>query len=128
MLQGSRADALSVIGRRLHSSVDGHGALILIGGEAGLGKTSLALACQDQALELGALFVTGRCYEWGMAPYLLWQEVFRNIAHASGASLETLPEPFGSGSPANSVHHLLQTVTRVVTEHGGQNASGAAAG
>ncbi len=110
MLQRSRAVALSVIDRRMHSSVEGRGALILIGGEAGLGKTSLALASRDQAHELNAVFITGRCYEWGMAPYLLWQELLRDITNVTRARLETLPEPFGSGPPANSVHHLLHMV------------------
>ena len=112
VLQGSRADTWSAVTRRLHSSIHGHGALILIGGEAGLGKTSLALACEQQAREHGADFVIGRCYEWGTVPYLLWQEVCDGVAACRGITTEPLPEPFGSGPPATSVHHLQQTVSR----------------
>ena len=112
VLQGSRADTWSAITRRLHSSIHGHGALILIGGEAGLGKTSLALACEQQAREHGAGFVIGRCYEWGTVPYVPWQEVCNGVAACTGITTESLPEPFGNGPPAASVYHLLQSVSR----------------
>jgi MoxR-like ATPase len=40
----------------------GHGGLLLIGGEAGIGKTALATAIGEHAAVHGAEFAIGRCY------------------------------------------------------------------
>jgi hypothetical protein len=53
---------------RLQAALAGHGGLVLIGGEAGIGKTSLAEeACRD-ATERGALVLVGRCYDLTETP------------------------------------------------------------
>jgi len=48
----------------------GHGRLCLIGGEAGLGKTSLARDLAATAGALGARVLSGSCYESQHPPYV----------------------------------------------------------
>ena len=55
---------------------DGVGALVLIGGEAGVGKTRLADELADEARRLGLLTLTGQCHEMENAqPYLPFIEM-----------------------------------------------------
>lgn len=61
--------------------LDAKGALLLVSGEAGIGKTTLADAFAAQAAEAGASVAWGRCWEAGGAPaYWPWREVFRSLA------------------------------------------------
>src|SRR5262245_60958137 len=46
----------------------GRGALVLIGGEAGIGKTALAEALCEEAEAQGALALVGRCYDLTETP------------------------------------------------------------
>jgi AAA ATPase domain len=49
--------------RLIEDAVGGHGTLLLVRGEAGIGKTALANGIGSRALERGAGFAVGRCYE-----------------------------------------------------------------
>jgi predicted ATPase/DNA-binding CsgD family transcriptional regulator/DNA-binding SARP family transcriptional activator len=111
VLSGGRAGLLQVLEQRLAALVRGQGALVLIQGVAGIGKTSLALVCEEQAHRLSARFVSGHCYERGVtSPFNPWQEVLATLA-TSGIDLSALPEPFGQGPPAQSAHQLIQAIT-----------------
>jgi predicted ATPase len=58
----------ALLRERLAAALGGHGSLVLIGGKAGIGKTTLAEAlCQD-AVEQGALVLVGRCYDLSETP------------------------------------------------------------
>jgi DNA-binding SARP family transcriptional activator/tetratricopeptide (TPR) repeat protein len=46
-----------------HDAASGRGAVLLIGGEAGIGKTRLAEAVAARARSTGGLVLTARCYE-----------------------------------------------------------------
>ena len=46
----------------LAAALAGRGAMVLIGGEAGIGKTALAEALGREAAARGALVLVGRCY------------------------------------------------------------------
>src|SRR5262245_17430433 len=60
----------------LDAALTGHGSLVLIGGEAGIGKTALAEALCQEATERGALVLVGRCYDLSETPpYGPWLEV-----------------------------------------------------
>jgi DNA-binding CsgD family transcriptional regulator len=60
----------------LAEALAGQGRLVLIGGEAGIGKTALAEALAAEARDRGALVLAGGCYELAMAPpYGPWSEV-----------------------------------------------------
>ncbi|MEY2397070.1 MAG: hypothetical protein QOJ00_244, partial [Actinomycetota bacterium] len=59
----ARNEQLSVLRSHLANAIDGHGNLVLIGGEPGVGKTALVRQVISEAERRGALAVFGRCYE-----------------------------------------------------------------
>jgi predicted ATPase len=60
----------------LDAALVGHGRLVLIGGDAGVGKTALAEALCREAEEQGALVLVGRCYDLTETPpYGPWIEL-----------------------------------------------------
>src|SRR5690242_20940743 len=64
----------------LASALAGRGSLVLIGGEAGIGKTALAEALMTEASEQGALALVGRCYDLSETPpYGPWVEALARI-------------------------------------------------
>ena len=66
----------------LDSALGGRGSLVLIGGEAGIGKTTLAEATLTETVEQGALALVGRCYDLSETPpYGPWAEA---LARAPG--------------------------------------------
>lgn len=109
VLNGSRLEQLKSVDRRLRGVVDGQGALLLIGGVSGIGKTSMVMAFQERITRLGARFIIGRCAEQERGAYAVWQAVAR-AASSAGFSLETLPAPLGQGSEAQSFLHLKQAM------------------
>ncbi len=71
----------------------GQGSLVLIGGEAGIGKTTLAEALCREAVETGALVLTGRCYDLTETPpYGPWVELFAH--YRVTGDLPPLPAAF----------------------------------
>ena len=65
-----RADELTQLRQMMATAVRGQGALVLIGGEPGVGKTRLAEEIAVEAGRLGAAVRVGHCYEMeGAAPY-----------------------------------------------------------
>lgn len=112
VLSGGRVGLLQVLEQRLGATVRGEGSLVLIQGVAGIGKTSLALVCEEQARYLGAHVVAGHCYERGVtSPFLPWQEILVTLAKSNSVDLDALPEPFGQAPPTQSAHYLIQVVT-----------------
>src|SRR5436305_158101 len=68
---------LALLRDHLAAALAGEGGLVLIGGEAGIGKTALAEATGREALGRGALILVGRCYDlMETPPYGPWLEVF----------------------------------------------------
>ena len=65
-----REAELGTLRNKLTSSLDGHGGLVLVGGEPGVGKTTLVKQLIQEAERRGALAIFGRCYESeGSVPY-----------------------------------------------------------
>lgn len=65
---------------------DGHGALLLVSGEAGIGKTTLIDELKAEATSHGTLVLHGGCYDLTTtAPYAPWSEALRRYAPADGA-------------------------------------------
>src|SRR4051794_19327755 len=61
----------------LAAALAGRGSLVLIGGEAGIGKTVLAEVLLAEATGRGALILIGRCYDLSETPpYGPWAEAF----------------------------------------------------
>ncbi|MCB0083669.1 MAG: AAA family ATPase, partial [Caldilineaceae bacterium] len=111
VLSGSRSPVMTVLQQRLAMAVHGQGALVLIHGVAGIGKTSVAQPCTIWAQQQGALAVTGRCYELGVTtPFAPWPEILTALAESTTLTLDNLPAPFGNGPPAQSPDSLIQAV------------------
>ena len=67
----------AILRNHLAAALAGRGSLILIGGEAGIGKTTLAEALIHEASERGMLVLVGRCYDLTETPpYGPWLELF----------------------------------------------------
>src|SRR4051812_13239739 len=71
----------------LAAALAGRGSLVLIGGEAGIGKTALAEALLAEVSSQGALILVGRCYDLSETPpYGPWAEALARAPRA-----DTLP-------------------------------------
>jgi DNA-binding CsgD family transcriptional regulator len=83
---------------RLAAACAGSGGLILIGGEAGVGKTALAEALCAEARQHGALVLVGHCYDLSETPpYGPWTEArsqFPPVPGSPPGSVPPLPDAF----------------------------------
>ena len=68
VLNGSRLEQLKIIDRRLRGLLEGQGALLLVSGVSGIGKTSLVMAFQERVQQLGAAFIAARGSEQRARP------------------------------------------------------------
>jgi len=85
---------------------------VLIGGEAGIGKTVLAEWLLAEAAAQGALPLVGRCYDLAEAPpYGPWLDLVARLRRAApdAPDLAALPAPFGD-AVATSAHHVHRGV------------------
>ncbi|MFN8514791.1 MAG: AAA family ATPase [Chloroflexia bacterium] len=89
-LLAGRERELGVLRASLETALDGHGTLVLIGGEAGIGKTTLAEALCAEAVEQGVRVLVGRCYDLSETPpYGPWTEALARTS--GGMGLPALP-------------------------------------
>ncbi|MBL8213675.1 MAG: protein kinase [Bryobacterales bacterium] len=78
--EAERAELL----RALDRALAGKGALLLLGGEPGIGKTHLTSAVLDEARRRGCFAVTGHCYEGeGAASYMPFIEMLEYSARVA---------------------------------------------
>ncbi|SPL93415.1 unnamed protein product [[Actinomadura] parvosata subsp. kistnae] len=112
--------------------IDSHGGLVLVTGEAGIGKTTLVTSAVGEARRRGALVVGGACWDAGGAPgYWPWVQVIRALRRtaepeewaaaeeATGGSLTTLlgearatPEPSDAFRVFDAVTSALVTIAQ----------------
>jgi class 3 adenylate cyclase/tetratricopeptide (TPR) repeat protein len=65
-----REDEMARLRQRLDAAMEGRGSLVLLGGEPGVGKTTIVRQLIREAERRGALALFGRCYESeGTVPY-----------------------------------------------------------
>jgi len=82
----------------LDAALAGHGSLVLIGGEAGIGKTALAEVLLAEAIAVGATVLVGRCYDLSETPpYGPWAEALAHVPHFDGPPA---PPDLGGGAGA----------------------------
>jgi DNA-binding CsgD family transcriptional regulator len=137
-----RVSELRVADRCLSEALDGRGGVLLIAGEAGIGKTSLAELVGDRARGHGAPVVWGRCVVAEGAPaFWPWRQVLRgclataarDVLAWSGADLADLadlvPELLPPAemdpayrrtpsAPGSARFRLFESVTATVAEAG----------
>src|SRR5687768_15372233 len=107
---GHRRLAPLLVGRRreqallrehLGAAIAGRGSLVLIGGEAGIGKTALAEALASDAAAGGALVLVGHCYDLiETPPYGPWTELLDRCLPLP--NLPPRPALLGEGDPAGT--------------------------
>jgi ATP/maltotriose-dependent transcriptional regulator MalT len=115
VLNGSRLDSLRAIDRRLRGLTEGQGAVLLISGVSGIGKTSTVMAFQERIKQLGMEFIAVRCSEQESSSYAVWQDVAQSLSN-KGIAIETLSAPIGGGPQAHSFQQLRQSLTHWLTE------------
>jgi tetratricopeptide (TPR) repeat protein len=86
-------EAAALIGRdrpagtlraEISRTIDSHGGLVLVAGEAGIGKTALVVAAMEDAKRRDALVLSAACWERGGAPgYWPWVQVVRSLERAA---------------------------------------------
>jgi predicted ATPase len=74
-----RAQELQQLTWALDASRSGHGSLVLVSGEPGIGKSRLIEELADAARARGCRVLTGRCWDGGGAPaYWPWVQIVRS--------------------------------------------------
>ncbi|MFI5607955.1 ATP-binding protein [Amycolatopsis sp. NPDC051903] len=113
-----REHPASVLRAELARAMASHGGLVLVTGEAGIGKTTLVSGLADEARERGALVLTGTCWESGSAPgYWPWVQVVRALRRAAephewaAADSATLSALLGESPEPGDVFRLHDAVT-----------------
>src|SRR5918997_6898737 len=93
---------LALLHDRLTAARDGRGSLVLLDGEAGIGKTALADALCREAADLGAHVLTGHCFDrTETPPYGPWIQIARRVQALSDIA-DTLPVPRLDGATSQA--------------------------
>ncbi len=102
---------------KLHRAVDqalgGHGSLVMVAGEPGIGKTRIVQRAGEYGGLRGAQILLGQCHEAeGGIPYLPFVEALRQ--HVVGRPDDALREQLGSAGPV--VARIVSEVTQRLPE------------
>lgn len=93
-----RETQLAQIEAAIDDAAAGHGRLVVVAGEPGIGKTSLADAATAAASARGFVVRWGRCWEAGGAPaYWPWLEILSTLARL--VDNQVLASALGDGAP-----------------------------
>ncbi|MGV9311079.1 ATP-binding protein [Streptomyces sp. NPDC003691] len=91
-----RAHPIAVLRAEIGRAAESHGGLVLVTGEAGIGKTSLVTEAAHEARRHGALVLSGTCWESDSAPgYWPWVQVLRALRRAVGTGWDAVEEAAG---------------------------------
>lgn len=91
-----RTQEQACLREELGAAIAGHGRLVLLGGEAGIGKTTLARDLVDEAKARDVRILTGHCYDrTNSPPYGPWLELFES--YQMGAQLPAPPHALAGG-------------------------------
>ncbi|MFC5746197.1 AAA family ATPase [Actinomadura rugatobispora] len=121
-----REHPASVLDAEIERATTSHGGLVLVTGEAGIGKTSLVTSAVQRARGEGVLVLGGSCWDSAAAPgYWPWTQVVRALGRAAGeaewARLQELagaelgallgesPPPGGAGADGFRLYDAVTT-------------------
>ncbi len=91
-------------------ATDGGREVVLVAGEAGVGKSTLAAAAAGMAFDEGAVVMFGHCEEDLASPYQFFAEALGHyVKHASHERLETHVRPY-----ASDLLHVLPSVSTLL--------------
>ncbi len=94
-----RAGELAALTADLDAAVGGHGGVVLVAGEPGIGKTRLAEELAARATVRGAVVLWGRCWEGAGAPaFWPWVQVIRGYVQVQAEDLASLRHDLGAGA------------------------------
>ncbi|GGT32344.1 AAA family ATPase [Nonomuraea spiralis] len=90
--------------------IESHGGLVLVTGEAGIGKTTLVTSAAAEARRRGALVVGGACWDSGSAPgYWPWVQVLRALRRSAAPEAWAEAERAAGGSLATLLGETAAT-------------------
>jgi DNA-binding CsgD family transcriptional regulator/tetratricopeptide (TPR) repeat protein len=93
---------LALLHGHFTAALHGRGNLVLVGGEAGIGKTAVAETLCQEAREQGTLVLVGRCYDLTETPpYGPWVELFAHYRPTD--NLPPPPAPFAERGTVGAV-------------------------
>lgn len=116
-----RAGELSELAAQLARAGGGHGSLVLIGGEPGIGKTSLVSEFAKRAAHGGGEVLWGRAWEDGGAPpFWPWIQVLRALERQYGT--ERIKSALGAS--ARELSTLVPELASESAADGGQELDG----
>ena len=93
-----REAELAELRRALDGAINGHGSVVLIGGEPGIGKTRLTEQVVTEARARGSLTLVGHCYETeGTPSYIPFVEILERSAKI--VPREAFREALGEAAP-----------------------------
>ena len=92
-----RHQEMTELNAALDDAVAGRGRLVMLAGEPGIGKTSIAQEISSRALTLGAQVLWGWCYEReGAPPYWPWVQPIQS--YVNEATPDQLQSEMGTGA------------------------------
>ncbi len=107
-----REKELALLREKLASAKEGTGGLALIGGEAGIGKTTLAEAALQEAAGQGFVVLEGHCFDLAdTPPYGPWIDLFLHVPQS--AALPPLPEAFAVRGTVGAVASQMALFAQV---------------
>lgn len=87
-----RAREQQLLRAQLNAVLRGQGSTVILGGEAGIGKSRLAEALRQEAAESGALVLDGHCYDHSETPaYGPWTDALEQYAELRERSPQIFP-------------------------------------
>ena len=106
-----RARELAAVDRALTAAGEGSGSVVLVGGEPGIGKTTLAAEARRRAGQRGWTTGWGGCPATGASPFLPWRSALRGACPHAAAALDS-----SEGGAQDARFRMFETVAGALEE------------
>ncbi len=111
-----RVAEMALIEDRLASASGGHGQIVSVVGEAGMGKSRLAAEVVRRASALGFTSFMGECESYGThSSYLVWQAIWRGLLGVDVNATEETPGEDGNDAPEVVTNATLRQIEQLET-------------